>query len=154
MKRISMDFLETNNPVHPGTRLFVPGGWIAYVPKVEPDAETRALYTRYFEQSHGPAHARQLALDCIQGVFEGGYINLLRMAMVRRLKAYAKLHPRLLEESEPPYKAARKRYYVARGFDAERIQSTFIPGGNASFADKQGIVEILREMGLEQMAAR
>lgn len=113
MKRVKMTSISVRVR---GGLLVVEGGWHATVPTVEPDKASLAVLSSYLG---GEKEARRT----IQATFESAWISGLRRCVKRRVVEYLALYPQKAKISRRYGKA----YLTAEGFDAEAVQTMYMP---------------------------
>lgn len=146
MKRLSMPDIECRSrKARGGPRIFIPGGWEAFIAEISLDAETLRAYTRVVGSA-----AEAAALH--QQIYERGYIVGLRLAIARRAQLYYQLYPELAEPLRREYDTSQQ-FVTLRGFDPQTLQSTYIPFERPGRAGNPLIEEMLHTMAKEAKLA-
>lgn len=145
MKKLSMSDITADHPSKLSAKIFIPGGWQAYVGEVALDAKTLDVYSRYL-------HSRREAAAVAQRVYESGFLVGLRACIKRRAQEYAERFPDLVHE-EKKFRTTRK-IYLLDGFDPEKVQALYVPFDNTGRPGKPFAQDILFEMARDARHAK
>jgi hypothetical protein len=145
MKLLDMPAIECRTLDRSSTKIFIPGGWKAYVGEISIDAETLRAYARVIGDTNE-------ALELHQQLYEKGYMVALRLAIARRAQRYHELFPKLAQPLRRDFNTTQK-YVTLLGFDPAALQSTFIPYERPGRGGNPLVDETLREMGQTVKAA-
>ena len=153
MKRAIMNDIWTRTKTR--GRIFVPGGWQAWVPEVELlDSDLNAYAAAFMDEERGDAlAARRRAARIIAAEYGRCRIRNLRLSVAGWARKYSRMYPDLCEEAERKRGGHMRYCWILRGFDPERIQACFLPDANTGRRGNPYANRMLAEMAHEARGA-
>lgn len=116
MKLYTMPNMTTT--MRNGTKLTIPGGWLARVPiLMDLDEQTKVVYGKFY-QSQGavPSVAETKVLEAMNSVFTKNWVRYLAISVRYWARKYAQRYPHNVYSNG-----------TLRGFRPELMQNTYIP---------------------------
>lgn len=125
-----------------GKYIYIPGGWRAHLPIIEVEPCVLEAWRVYLMQSgvgviESVAQAKRIG----QGIYAAGYRPGLLSHTMYWAKQYAKAYPESLEAT-----GMIDGIYVLKGFEPERVQSSFVPFQRSGRKGQPFMSSLLREM--------